>query len=216
LRQGPYRALAATANNFARESLLDELADALDGDLLELRLRHLQDDRLVAVLRAAADRYGWPDRPRSPGHGAGIAAGLDKGGRVATCVEVRRSDGSGIEIVRVVTAFECGAIVDPDNLRNQIEGATVMALGGALYEAVHFAENRMLDPHFSGYRVPRFTDVPPIEVVLVDRVDLPPAGAGETPMIAVAPALANAIFGATGHRLRGLPMLPALARLDSH
>jgi len=208
LAQGPYRALAATANTFARESMIDELADALHADPLQLRLRHLHDERLADVVRAAADRFGW-GRASDERGGAGIAAGAEKGGRVATCVEVR-VDGARLDILRVVTVFECGAIVDPDNLRNQVEGATIMGLGGALFEAVHFAEGRILNPRFSQYRVPRFTDVPPIEVVLIDRPDLPSAGAGEAPIMTIAPAIGNAIFAATGNRIRSLPLLDGL------
>lgn len=208
LAQGPYRALAATANNFARESHMDELAHRLDLDPLELRLTHLHDDRLAAVLRAAAERAGWEKRHRGGGHGTGIAAGMEKDGRVATCVEVLAHSDRRLEIVKIVTAFECGAIVNPQNLANQIEGATVMGLGGALFEALHFEDGRILNPAFSQYRVPRFQDVPPIEVVLVNRQDIRSAGGGETPIIALAPALANAIFEATGQRLRSLPLLP--------
>jgi isoquinoline 1-oxidoreductase len=211
LTQGPYRALAATANTFARESFIDELADALHVDPLQLRLSHLRDERLADVVRAAADRFEWDRSSNEQGGGAGIAAGSEKGGRVATCVEVR-VDGARLHIMRVVTAFECGAIVDPDNLRNQVVGATIMGLGGALFEAVHFAEGRILNPRFSQYRVPRFGDIPPIEVVLVDRPDLPSAGAGEAPIMTIAPALANAIFAATGNRIRQLPLLEGLAQ----
>jgi nicotinate dehydrogenase subunit B len=208
LPQGAYRALAATANTFARESHMDELAHRLDQDPLELRLAHVSDERLAAVFRAVADRVSWGHRPCGSGHGIGIAGGMEKDGRIATCVEVRAEPGRPLEIIRVVTAYDCGAIVNPENLSNQIEGATVMGLGGALFEAIHFEAGRILNPAFSQYRVPRFADIPPIEVVLLDRQDVPPAGAGETPMIAVAPALANAIFEATGQRLRSLPLLP--------
>ncbi len=208
LPQGSYRALAATANQFARESLMDELAARFGVDPLAYRLRHLDDERLVAVLRAAADRAGWAARRLDPGRGTGIAGGVEKGGRIATVAEVRVAGGGALEIVRIVTAFECGAIVDPDNLRNQVEGATIMGLGGALFEAIHFADGQVVNGRLSQYRVPRFTDVPPIEVVLIDRRDQPSAGAGETPMIAVAPAIANAIFAATGKRLRHLPLAP--------
>jgi CO/xanthine dehydrogenase Mo-binding subunit len=107
-----------------------------------------------------------------------------------------------------VSGFECGAIVNPDNLANQVEGATVMGLGAALFESVHFADGRLLNGSMTDYRLPRFADVPPIEVLLLDRRDLPSAGGGETPIIAVAPALANAIFAATGIRLRDLPLVP--------
>lgn len=105
----------------------------------------------------------------------------------------------------------CGAVVEPDNLRNQIEGATVMGLGGALFEAVRFDDGCILNGSMTDYRVPRFQDVPPIEVILLDRPDLPSAGAGETPIIAVAPAIANALFAATGERVRSLPLLPSRA-----
>ena len=111
-------------------------------------------------------------------------------------------------VVRVVTAFECGAIVNPDGLRNQIEGANMMGLGGALFESVKFENGKILNPRFSTYRVPRFSDVPAIEVVLLDRKDIPSAGAGETPIVGIAPAIGNAIFNATGVRLRSMPMVP--------
>jgi nicotinate dehydrogenase subunit B len=208
LRQGSYRALAATANHFARESGMDELAAALGLDPLAFRLAHLSDERLAAVLQAAAERIGWAGRPRQPGLGMGIAGGVEKGAHVATCVEVRVGDDRRLEILRVVTAFECGAIVNPDGLTNQIEGATIMGLGAALFEAVHFEAGRITNGSLTDYRVPRFSDVPPLEVVLLDRRDEPSAGAGETPIIAIAPALANAIFEATGTRLRSLPLVP--------
>jgi isoquinoline 1-oxidoreductase len=202
LKQGPYRALAATTNNFARESHLDELAHALGVDPLELRLRHLKDERLAAVFRAAAERAGWVGRGR---RGMGIAGGIEKGGRVATCAEVEVEAGQ-IHVRRVVTAYDCGALVNPDAVRSQIEGATVMGLGGALFEAIHFEGGRILNPLLSRYRVPRFSDLPEIEVVLLNRPDQPSAGAGETPIIAVAPAIANALFAATGERRRSLPL----------
>jgi isoquinoline 1-oxidoreductase len=207
LPQGAYRALAATANTFARESHMDELARHVGVDPLELRLKNLRsDDRLRAVLLTVAERFGWSARPR----GSGLACGLEKGGRVATAVEVSVLSTGAVEVVRIVTGFECGAIVNADNLRNQIEGATVMGLGGALFEAIHFEAGRVTNPRFSAYRVPKMSDVPPIEVLLIERKDQPPAGAGETPLIAVAPALANAIDDATGRRVRSLPILPHL------
>ena len=213
LAQGPYRALAATANNFARESHVDEIAARVGADPVEYRRRHLADDRLAAVLRAVVERAGWvprsgPRKTRSEGRGQGIAIGLEKGGRVATFAEVHVGGDRRLEILRIVTGFECGAIVHPSNLQNQVVGATVMALGGALFEAIHFEHGRILNPRLSEYPVPRFHDVPPIDVVLLDRRDLPSQGAGETPLIAVAPAIANAIFDATGQRLRSLPLVP--------
>ncbi len=209
LRQGSYRALAATANHFARESHMDELAHHLGRDPLQFRLQNLQDERLRAVLEAAAEQFGWEHAQPGPGQGIGIAGGTEKGSYVATCVEVEVVPASGLlQIVRVVQAFECGAIVNPDGLRNQVEGAIIQGLGGALFEAVDFQDGQILTDRFSRYRVPRFADIPPIETVLLDRQDLPSAGAGETPIIGIAPAIGNAVFAASGVRLRALPLVP--------
>jgi isoquinoline 1-oxidoreductase len=209
LRQGSYRALAATANTFARESHMDELAHVIGMDPLAFRLHNLQDDRLRGVLEAAADRFGWNRAQADGQHGFGIAGGTEKDSYVATCVEVCVDPSSRhVQIVRVLQAFECGAVMNPNGLRNQIEGAIIQGLGGALFEAIDFADGRVLTDRFSRYRVPRFADVPPIETVLVDRKDLPSAGAGETPIIGIAPAIGNAIFNATGVRLCSLPLLP--------
>ena len=208
LSQGSYRALAATANHFARESHMDELAYAIGVDPLELRLRHLRDERLAAVFQAVAQRIDGARRSGEPGLGVGVAGGVEKGARIATAVAVRVAADRRLEILRIVTAFECGAIVNPDGLANQVEGATVMGLGAALFEAIHFEAGTITNASMTGYRVPRIGDVPPIEVVLLDRRDLPSAGGGETPIIAIAPALANAIFAATGIRLRSLPLVP--------
>ena len=216
LRQGSYRALAATANHFARETHLDELAKLLALDAVEFRLQNLRDSRLRAVLTAAAAEFGWGRASLPAGHGIGVAAGFEKGSYLATCAEVAvdRQRGS-IEIIRIVQAFECGTIINPDNLRNQVVGSIIMGLGGALFETIDFDDGRILNPAFSKYRVPRFSDVPRIDVVLLDRKDLPSAGAGETPIVGIAPAIGNAIFDATGVRLRSLPLVPAPLRLGA-
>jgi nicotinate dehydrogenase subunit B len=208
LRQGSYRALAATANHFARESHMDELAHAVKMDPLEFRLKNLKDERLRAVFQAAAKQFGWGNS-KAPGHGFGMGGGYEKLGNIATFAEVRVDRKSGdVEVVRVVSAFECGAIVNPDNLRNQIEGSNVQGLGGALFEAIEFENGKILKGRLSEYRVPRFSDVPRLETVLLDRKDIPSVGAGECPMVGLAPAIANAIFDATGTRLCALPLVP--------
>ncbi|HXW78483.1 MAG TPA: molybdopterin cofactor-binding domain-containing protein [Acidimicrobiales bacterium] len=209
LAQGSYRALGANANNFARECHIDELAHEAGADPVVFRLHRLDDDRLATVLRVAAENFCWPERRQRESMGHGVAVGLEKGGRVATCAEVCVEQDGVVRVTRIVTAYECGALVNPDTVVNQVEGATVMALGGALWEAVPWDDGRRGPLSLSNYRVPRFGDLPRIDVVLVDRPDLPSAGAGETPMIAVAPAVANAIFAATGSRLRSLPLVPA-------
>jgi nicotinate dehydrogenase subunit B len=209
LRQGSYRGLAGTANHFARESHMDDLARAAKMDPLAFRLKNLQDARLRAVVEAAARRFGWEGRQAKPGHGFGIACGTEKGSYIANCVELAVDRASGqVHLVQVTAAFECGMVVNPTHLQNQVEGATVMGLGGALFEAIHFDRGHVTNARFSKYRVPRFGDAPPIEVVLVDRKDLPSAGAGETPIMAIAPAVRNAILDATGLQLRTLPMIP--------
>lgn len=209
LRQGSYRGLAATANHFARETHIDEMAHSLKMDPLEFRLKNIKDPRLRAVLEAAARAFGWGKASSSPERGFGIACGFEKGGYVAACAEIFRERATGkLKIARVVESFECGAIVNPNHLKNQIEGAVVMAIGGALFEAVEFENGRVLNSRLSRYRVPRFSDVPQIEVVMIDRKDLPSAGAGETPIVGLAPAVGNAIFNATGVRLRDLPLAP--------
>jgi nicotinate dehydrogenase subunit B len=209
LRQGSYRGLAATANHFARETHIDELARHVKMDALQFRLMNTKDERLKAVLQAAAKSFGWDQRKTRSGHGVGIACGFEKGGYVATCAEVEiEKTTRRVKIVRVVEAFECGAIVNPLHLHNQVEGAIVMGIGGALFEGIEFENGKILNPRFSRYRVPRFSDLPPIEIVLLDRKDLPSAGAGETPIVGLAPAVGSAIFDATGIRLRSLPLVP--------
>jgi nicotinate dehydrogenase subunit B len=217
LRQGSYRGLAATANHFARETHIDELAHAVNMDPLMFRLRNLKDERMRSVLDAAARAFGWGQTKPATGRGFGIACGYEKGGYLATCAEVAIEKPIGkdadrkpakVKIVRAVEAFDCGAVVNPAHLKNQIEGAITMAIGGALFESIQFENGKILNPRFSDYQVPHFKDVPAIEVVLVDRKDIPSAGAGETPIVGLAPAVGNAIFNATGIRLRSLPMVP--------
>jgi isoquinoline 1-oxidoreductase len=209
LRQGSYRALAATANHFAREVHINEMASTLKMDPLEFRFKNLKDERLRAVMDAAAKAFGWGKAKASPDRGYGIAGGFEKGGYVATCAEVSADRSTGkVKIVRVATAFECGAIINPDHLKNQIEGAIIQGIGGALFEAIDFEDGKILNPRFSRYRVPRFSDAPILETVLIDRKDLPSAGAGESPIVALAPAVSNAIFDATGICLTSLPMVP--------
>jgi isoquinoline 1-oxidoreductase len=193
LRQGSYRALAATANNYAREMHMDEMARALRVDAVEFRMSHVKDERLRAVLSAVAQKSGWP-KPSAPDRALGIACGTEKAGYVATAAEVSRSTGpSRFKLERIVIAFECGAIVNPDGLKNQVEGSVVQGLGGALFEAIEFADGRIENGTMEQYRVPRFKDAPVIETILIDRKDIPSAGAGESSLICVAPAIGSAV-----------------------
>ena len=213
LREGSYRGLASAANHFARESHMDELAAAAGADPLQFRLDHLKNERLRIALQTAATHFDWQQRRSSKERGYGLACGVEKGGHIACCVEVSIGGGKQLRVERVVAAWDCGAIVNPDGLRNQVEGAILMGLGGALFEEIHFENGQVLNPRLSEYRVPRFSDTPAIEILLIDRKDVAPAGAGEIPIVAIAPAIANAIFSATNVRLRSLPLLPAFHAL---
>lgn len=211
LRSGSYRGLAATANHFARETHMDSLAHAASLDPIEFRLRNLTDPRMRAVLETGAKTFGWPRKKSSEGQGFGVAAGYEKGSYVATFAEifVDRAKNS-VTVKKLVEVFECGAIVNPDGLRNQVVGAMIQGLGGALFESIQFEKGRISNSHFSSYRVPRFKDVPEIEAILLDRKDIPSAGAGETPIMAIAPSIGNAFFDATKIRLTKLPLHPEL------
>ncbi len=209
LRQGSYRVLAATANNFAREAFTDELAEAAGRDPLEFRLAHLDNQRLRDVLNAATEKFGWQERRkrRPAGTGIGLACGTEKNSVVAACCEVEVDGQTGtLRVTEAVQAFECGAILNPANLRSQVEGSVIMGLGPALREEIVFRDGRITNGRFAAYRVPRFRDLPKLEVILLDRRDLEPAGAGETPIIAIAPAIANAVFDATGSRAYAMPI----------
>lgn len=190
LKQGSYRGLAATANHHAREMHMDAIARALSVDPVEFRLHHLKDERLRAVLTEAAKKVGWPGASNSS-RALGIACGTEKGSYVATAAELSKT-ADGFKVERLVVAFECGAIVNPDGLRNQVDGAVVQGLGGALFEALEFENGALTNGTMRDYRVPRFADVPQIETVLLNRTDLPSAGAGETPIVCVAPAIGSA------------------------
>jgi isoquinoline 1-oxidoreductase len=209
LRQGAYRCLAATANNFARESFMDELAAAAGADPLAFRLAHLENPRIRAVLEAAAKHFDWPARRRkiTSDTGVGLACGTEKNSCVAACVEVRIDRKRGeIKVNQVCEVFECGPIQNPANLLSQVQGCIIMGLGGALTEEIQFEGGKILNATFTKYQVPRFKDVPKIDVYLINKIDIPSAGGGETPIIAVAPAIANAVFAATGVRIRSMPI----------
>jgi isoquinoline 1-oxidoreductase len=208
LRQGPYRGLAATANAFARETHLDELARALRLDPLALRRRNLREPRALAALDTAARAFGWDHAsPRPPDTGIGLSFHSDKGAFMGTFAEVHVAPTTGrITVTRVVQSFDPGAVINPAHLRSQVEGCIIQGLGAALFESVHFDNGRILNPSFATYRVPRFSDTPrSLEVILIDHKELPPSGAGESPLGGIAPAIGNAIFDATTRRLRSLP-----------
>jgi isoquinoline 1-oxidoreductase len=209
LRQGSYRTLAATANTFARECFMDELAAAAGQDPLDFRLAHLENPRLRAVLEEAARRFNWRARVREKkaDTGVGLACGTEKGSYVAACAEISIDRlQNRIAVRQVCEVFECGAIVNPANLLAQVQGCIIMGMGPALREEMRFDGGKMRNAKFEKYLVPRFSDVPELDIHLLNRPDLPSVGGGETPIIAIAPAIANAVFHATGRRIHAMPI----------
>jgi isoquinoline 1-oxidoreductase len=208
---GAWRMPGAVTNAFARESHLDMLASKAGTDPVEFRLRHLTgNQRMQRVLMAAATQFGW-QKGQTPSHrGVGVACGGEYKtlGAAMAEVEVNKTTGE-VRVKRIVNAVDAGVIVNPEGARQQIEGCTTMALGCALSEEVTFRNGEILVRNFDAYQLPRFSAIPKIEVVLIDNPELAPDGIGEPPIIAVGPAIANAIYDAVGVRLLQLPMTPA-------
>ena len=211
-RASSTRSLGAYANVFAVESFIDELAQRAKADPLEYRLRYLKDERSRAVLQKAADMLGWGKREKVAGRGRGIAVARYKGtaafNAVAMEVEVDRTSGT-IRVLRVTSANDCGEVVAPDGVRNQIEGGIIQSLSWTLKEAVHFDAGGVKSADWISYPILTFTEVPPITVDLIDRPGTPFLGTGEASQGPTGAALANAVFDAVGVRLRDLPYTPA-------
>jgi len=208
LPQGHWRGEGGPANAFAREVHLDHVASELGCDAVELRLRHLASKpRLAAVVEAAAERWGWGSRRAPTGLGVGFACAEDSGGCVAQIAEVEVERRSGeVRVRRVLTVFDAGLVVNPDGLRNQIEGAVVMGLGFTLREAIRYEQGRILATRFASYPIPTFRDTPQMETILISDPDDPPGGGGTPAICPIAAAVANAVFDAVGVRIRELPL----------
>jgi nicotinate dehydrogenase subunit B len=208
---GAWRAPGANTNRFAAEQQIDIMAAAAGIDPLEFRLRNTRDERMLAVLRAAADAYGWQlgAAPHRGGRGRGLACGIDAEAYVALIADVTVDESTGgITVDRVVCAQDMGVVVNPDGARMQMEGCITMGLGYALSEEVRFEGGKILDANFDTYHLPRFSWVPRIETVIVPNDELPPKGGGEPAIINMGAVIANAVYDATGARLRRQPMTP--------
>jgi CO/xanthine dehydrogenase Mo-binding subunit len=211
LRVSAHRSLGAYANVFSIESFMDELAHAARADPIAFRLRHLKEARAEAVITKAAERFGWSTYARAPhrGRGVGFARYKNIAGYCAVCVEVLVDPQTyAIKVVRAVAAADAGEIVNPDGLTNQIEGGVIQSLSWSLKEAVRYDARRILSRDFSTYPILSFPEVPPVDVALIDRPGEPFLGAGEAAQGPTAAALANAVFDATGLRVRDLPLTP--------
>jgi CO/xanthine dehydrogenase Mo-binding subunit len=216
LRVSALRSLGAFHNVFAIESFMDELAAAAGADPVAFRLRHLDDSRAKAVIEAAAERFGWAAFRPAAGAGRGFAFARYKNlaayCAIALALRVEHETGR-VRIGRIVAAVDSGQAVNPDGIRNQIEGAIVQAASWTLYEAVAFERRGVASADWSGYPIMRFPAVPEaIEVLVMDRPGLPFLGTGEAGQGPTAAALANAICDATGRRLRDLPFRPAAVK----
>jgi CO/xanthine dehydrogenase Mo-binding subunit len=205
LPSGSYRSLGAAVNHFAREVHMDEIAAATGLDPVELRLLNLSEPRFRRTLEETADLFGWAGSSPAEGRAAGIALGIDVGSYVATATEVS-IQGNDVRVHRVAAALDCGLVVNPEGARNQMEGAIMMGMGGALFEAADFDGGRVLNSGFARYRVPRITDTPLIDVRFVGDDDTPSTGAGEPGIVPIGAAISNAVFGFTGERHRELPI----------
>jgi nicotinate dehydrogenase subunit B len=223
LRVSSFRSLGGSMNTFANESFLDELAAAARVDPVEYRLRYLADPRERAVLRAAAEKAGWDPRPSPRSNEAELPEGEGRGAAfaryendqaIAACiaeVQVEKSTGA-VRVKRIVLAHDCGLIINPDGVKNQIEGNVIQSLSRALKEEVQFDEIRITSVDWQTYPILTFSEVPEIEIVLINRPDQPAMGAGEPATVTTAAAVANAIFDATGIRLRQVPFTPERLR----
>jgi len=208
-RVGAWRGPSANSNTFARESHMDVLAARLGVDPLEFRLNHLSHARMRRVLETAAKQFGWQAGHGSTGRGVGMACGMYSNACNATFVQLTVNRGTGaVQVNRVVMALDLGLVINPDGMRQQAEGCVMMGLGSALSEEIRFHNGEVLSRNFDSYRIPRFSWVPKMEILLVDNPDTPALGGGEPPIIAMAPAIANAIYDAMGVRLLQLPMTP--------
>ena len=212
LRTSALRTLGAYGNVFALESFMDEMALAAGTDPVDFRLRHLQDPRARAVIDAAATRAGWSANPRGDGsRGRGIAFAKYKNlacyCAVVADVAIDRGTGA-LSVVRMTAAVDAGQIVNPDGVVNQIEGGIIQSTSWTLKEALRFDRTRVVTNSWADYPILRFEEVPRVDVVLIDRPEMPFLGVGEGSTGPAAAAIANALANATGKRLRDLPFTP--------
>jgi CO/xanthine dehydrogenase Mo-binding subunit len=211
LRASSTRGLGAYANVFAIESFIDELAFAAQVDPVAYRLRYLKDERARDALVKAAEKFGWATWRKTEGRGRGIGFARYKNiagyCAVAMEVEVNRQTGR-IRVIRAVASSDTGQVVNPDGVMNQIEGGMIQSLSWSLKEEVKFDDTKVLSNDWSSYPILTFSEVPPIEVVLIDRPGAPFLGTGEASQGPTSAALANAVFDATGVRFRRLPLTP--------
>lgn len=217
LRTGNLRAPGDPARSFASESFMDEIASDLRADPVQFRLRYLSSNKRGAeALLAAAKKAEWKERPSpapasngSAATGRGVALSNRAGTICAAVAEIDLDKPSGIvRVKRITLAHDCGLIVNPDGIKNQIEGNVIQGVSRALMEEVQFDASSVKNLDWSSYPILTFLDVPDVEIVLINRPEMGALGGGEPSIVPVAAAIANAIFDATGVRLREVPFTP--------
>jgi nicotinate dehydrogenase subunit B len=206
---GAWRGPGSNTNVFAMESHTDILARAAGMDPLSFRLYNLRDERMIRVLNSAADKFGHPFSKGPSGMGYGISCTNYLNTYVATIAQLSVNKSTGaVKVERVVCAHDMGEIINPQGATLQIEGGITMGLSAALSEEIEFSGGKIRTQNFDSYQITRFSDAPPIDVILIDNPDLPPQGCGEPAITTVGAALANAIYDAVGARMYTLPMTP--------
>ena len=206
---GAWRAPGNNTNTFARESQVDIMAAKAGIDPLEFRLKNLTDEKMIEVLKAVADKFGYTPAKGPSGRGYGIACGTDAGTWVAHIAEVQVDEKTGeIRVIRVACAQDMGLVVNPEGATIQMEGCITMGLGYALTEEVLFTGGKIHDHNFDSYTIPHFSWLPKIDTVILNHSDAAPQGGGEPAIIAMGAVIANAVFDATGTRVFQLPMTP--------
>ena len=216
--RGQWRAVEPSATVFVTQSMLDELAHAAHRDPLEFQLAllepprqlpfygsHYDTGRLAAVLRLVAERGDW-GKPLLARHGRGIAASYSNGAYVAHVVDVATAPNGTVQVRRVVTAADCGLVVNPSGARAQVEGGVIFGLSAALGQQITVDDGRVVQSNFHDYPVLRLAEAPLLEVHLMHGTEDAPHGMGEGALPSIAPAIANAVFSATGVRVRRLPI----------
>ncbi len=206
---GAWRGPGSNTNIFSRESHIDTMAAKAGMDPLEFRLKNLTDERMIRVIRAAAEKFGWTASKSPSGRGCGMVCLDYLGTYVAAMAQIQVDKNSGrIRVERIVHAQDMGPVINPEGACMQIEGAITMGLGYCLTEEIHFSGGVIKDLDFRSYEIPRFSWVPKIEAILVENLEIAPSGCGEPPIVGMGAMLANAVFDATGVRIRQLPLTP--------
>jgi nicotinate dehydrogenase subunit B len=205
---GAWRGPGSNSNIFARESHIDLMAAKAGIDPLEFRLKNLADERMIRVVKAGADKFGWRPGKAPSRRGQGMVCLDYLGTYVAAFAQIKVDSEHRIQVERIVHAQDMGPVINPEGARMQMEGAVIMGLGYCLSEEIHFKGGEILDLDFGAYKIPRFSWVPKIETVIVENLEIAPSGCGEPPIVGMGALLANALFDATGVRLKQLPLTP--------